>query len=55
MYLLQPFFLMAVPTFLMGVAFACIQRSVQTDLRQVGWRVGAIPTASRLILRAADR
>ena len=45
-YLLQPFLLMAVPTFLMGVAFACIQRSVQTDLRQVGWRVGAIQTAN---------
>ena len=45
-YLLQPFFLLAVPTFLMGVAFASIQRSVQTDLAQVGWRVGAIQTSN---------
>ena len=45
-YFLQPFFLLAVPTFLMGVAFASIQRSVQTDLAHIGWRVGAIQTSN---------
>lgn len=45
-YALLPLFLMAVPTFLMGLTFTCLHRAVQTDLRQVGWRVGVIQTSN---------
>ena len=41
-----PLFLLGVPTFLMGLTYAFIQRTVQTDLRSVGWRVGLIQTAN---------
>jgi spermidine synthase len=45
-YVLLPLLLMALPTFLMGLTYAFIQRSVQTDLAVVGWRVGVIQTAN---------
>lgn len=45
-YLLLPPLLLGVPTFLMGLTFAYIQRTVQTDLSAVGWRVGMIQTAN---------
>jgi SAM-dependent methyltransferase len=43
---LVPLGLLAVPTFLMGWTYAFIQRTVQTDVRHVGWRVGLIQTAN---------
>lgn len=45
-YGLLPLALIALPTFLMGWTFAFVQRAVQTDPRQVGWRVGLIQTAN---------
>ncbi len=45
-YLALPLVLLALPTFLMGFTFACIQRAVQTDVKQVGFRVGAIQTSN---------
>lgn len=45
-YGLVPLFLFGVPTFLMGATFAFIQKSVQTDLDGIGWRVGLIQTAN---------
>ena len=45
-YVLLPVALIAVPTFLMGWTYAHIQRTVQTDPRVVGWRVGLIQTAN---------
>ena len=41
-----PLGLIALPTFLMGWTFAFVQRTVQTDPGQVGWRVGLIQTAN---------
>ena len=45
-YLWLPLALLAVPTFLMGLTFAFLQRAVQTDVRHLGWRVGVIQTAN---------
>ncbi|HJO22858.1 MAG: spermidine synthase [bacterium] len=45
-YGLLPLLLMAVPTFLMGLTFPCLHRAVQTDLRQIGWRVGLIQASN---------
>ena len=45
-YGLLPLTLLAVPTFLMGLSFAFLQRAVQTDLQAIGRRVGLIQTAN---------
>ena len=45
-YLWLPLALLAVPTFLMGLTFAFLQRAVQTDVKELGWRVGVIQTAN---------
>jgi len=45
-YGLLPLWLLAVPTFLMGLTFAFIQKAVQTRPEHVGWRVGAIQTSN---------
>lgn len=45
-WLVLPLALIAVPTFLMGLTFAYLQRAVQTDVDDVGWRVGLIQTAN---------
>ena len=45
-YLVLPLVLLAVPVFLMGFTYAYIQRAVQTDPEQVGWRVGLIQAAN---------
>jgi predicted membrane-bound spermidine synthase len=45
-YFLLPLSLLAIPTFLMGWTYAFIQRTVQTDIREIGWRVGVIQTAN---------
>ena len=45
-YVVVPLCLLAVPTFLMGFTYAYIQRAVQTDLEEVGWRVGLIQFAN---------
>jgi len=37
-----PLLLIAVPTFAMGLTFGSLQRAVQTDVRQIGRRVGAL-------------
>ena len=41
-YVLVPLVLVVPPTFLMGCAFPYLQRVVQTDVRRVGRRVGAL-------------
>jgi len=46
LYFALPLLLIGAPTFLMGVTFAWIQRAVQTDVRAVGWRVGAIQSSN---------
>ncbi|MCP4003173.1 MAG: spermidine synthase [bacterium] len=45
-YGLLPLALIALPTFLMGWTYAFVQRAVQTDPKQIGWRVGLIQTAN---------
>ncbi len=45
-YVILPLALLALPTFLMGWTYSYVQRTVQTDLGQVGWRVGLIQTAN---------
>ncbi len=45
-WLLLPLSLIALPTLLMGLTYAFIQRAVQTDPANVGWRVGVIQTAN---------
>jgi len=47
-YLALPVLLVALPTFLMGFTFPCIQRIVQTDLRRVGRRVGTVQASNIL-------
>jgi predicted membrane-bound spermidine synthase len=46
LYLVIPAGLLAVPTFLMGFTFSYLQRAVQTEAREVGWRVGLVQTAN---------
>lgn len=45
-YAFLPLFLLALPTFLMGLTYAYVQRTVQTDPHAIGWRVGLIQTAN---------
>lgn len=45
-YIGFPLALLAAPTFLMGLTYPFVQRAVQTDLRQVGWRTGVIQAAN---------
>lgn len=45
-YILLPLLLIAPPTFLMGMTYAFIQRTVQTNIQRVGWRVGLIQTSN---------
>jgi len=47
-YGLLPAALLAVPTLLMGVTFAFLQRALQTEKREVGWRVGLVQAANIL-------
>jgi len=37
-----PLFLLGLPTFILGVTFGALQKAVQTDLRQIGRRVGTL-------------
>ena len=46
LYVLLPFLLVVPPTFLMGCAFPCLQRVVQTDLAWLGRRVGTLLLAN---------
>ncbi|MBI2189050.1 MAG: fused MFS/spermidine synthase [Acidobacteria bacterium] len=46
LYVLVPLVLVVPPTFLMGCAFPYLQRVVQTDVRRVGRRVGALLLAN---------
>lgn len=43
-----PVLLMAVPTFLMGISFACLQRAVQVDVAGLGRRIGWLQAANIL-------
>jgi spermidine synthase len=47
-YVFVPAALLAVPTLLMGLTFAFLQRALQTELREVGWRVGLVQAANIL-------
>ena len=46
LYVVVPFLLVVPPTFLMGCAFPCLQRVVQTDLAWIGRRVGTLLLAN---------
>jgi predicted membrane-bound spermidine synthase len=46
LYVAVPFLIVFPPTFLMGCAFPCLQRVVQTDLSWVGRRVGTLLLAN---------
>ena len=46
LYVLVPLFLVGVPTLLMGVTFALLQRAAQTDPALLGRRVGWLQTAN---------
>jgi spermidine synthase len=46
LYLWVPLFLIGPPTLLMGLSFAFLQRTVQTDLERLGTRVGWLQTAN---------
>ena len=46
LYVFVPAWLMGVPTVLMGISFAFLQRAVQTDLDALGRRVGWLQTAN---------
>ena len=43
-----PILLLGLPVFLMGFTYPYIQRAVQTEARQIGWRVGLIQAANIL-------
>ncbi|HVQ27564.1 MAG TPA: hypothetical protein VMV01_20405, partial [Planctomycetota bacterium] len=47
-YAFLPAALLAVPTLLMGVTFAFLQRALQTEKSEVGWRVGLVQAANIL-------
>ena len=46
LYLVLPSGLLGIPVFLMGFTYAYIQKAVQTDPREVGWRVGLVQAAN---------
>ncbi|NOT27895.1 MAG: fused MFS/spermidine synthase [Acidobacteria bacterium] len=46
LYVAVPFLIVVPPTFLMGCAFPCLQRVVQTDLASIGRRVGTLLLAN---------
>ena len=46
LYVALPLLIVVPPTFLMGCAFPCLQRVVQTDLDRVGRRVGTLLLAN---------
>ena len=46
LYLLLPLFLFGLPTFLMGLSFAALQRAVQDDPRTSGRKVGLLQAAN---------
>jgi predicted membrane-bound spermidine synthase len=46
LYIAVPLFIVIPPTFLMGCAFPCLQRVVQTDLDRVGRHVGTLLVAN---------
>jgi predicted membrane-bound spermidine synthase len=46
LYVALPIWLIAVPTVMMGLSFAHLQRAVQTDLTSLGRRVGWLQTAN---------
>jgi predicted membrane-bound spermidine synthase len=48
LYLVLPVFLYGLPTFLMGLSFAILQRAVHDDLRTAGRKVGFLQTGNIL-------
>jgi spermidine synthase len=47
-YLILPVVMMVVPSLLLGFYFPLVQKAIQTNDRQIGWRVGLIQVANIL-------
>ncbi len=48
LYVLLPLIIMGIPTFLMGYSFCVLQRGIQTDVINSGYRVGVLQAANIL-------